>query len=119
MMTRSTAGGCSYLVAHMDLAGEDALRQRLVEETASESASHRLGDLAYHHHAHYAVTTGYWSLRLVIAQRCAQLLTGVSTFPTATTLRIAQLISAFSLHQSDTVRIVFFEARSPAASQIS
>ena len=60
-----------YLVAQVELAGEENIWKRLVEEAAIESVFARLGKLA-HDHARYAKATGYWSLELAVAQRRTQ-----------------------------------------------
>ena len=59
------------LAAHADQAGDDALRQRLVEDGEVEACYDRLGKLA-HSRARYGMTTRYWSLSLSIAQRRAK-----------------------------------------------
>lgn len=67
-----------YLVAHVDLAGQAVLRQRLVEEEVIRLALNRLGDEA-HYIARYAVATGYLSLALVSGALSRIMLTRPST----------------------------------------
>lgn len=60
-----------YLVAQVELAGDEGLWQRLIEEEAIELAFARLGreaDLR----AHYVTAISYYSLELLIVRRCAE-----------------------------------------------